>query len=78
MVARCPQRAPSPTSALLSAVLPKAAMLVILRYYILISRSISSAVPQNMLLVFGLLSILVAAFSMIRKRHQAPLRLLQC
>ena len=57
--------APSPTSALLSAVLLKAAMLVILRYYILISRSISSAVPQNMLLVFGLLSILVAAFSMI-------------
>ena len=57
--------APSPTSALLSAVLLKAAMLVILRYYILISRSISSSVPQNMLLVFGMLSILVAAFSMI-------------
>lgn len=57
--------APSPTSALLSAVLLKAAVLVILRYYILISRSISTTVPQNMLLTFGLLSVLVAAFSMI-------------
>lgn len=57
--------APSPTSALLSAVLLKAAILVILRYYILISRSISSTVPQNMLLALGLLSILVAAFSMV-------------
>lgn len=57
--------APSPVSALLSAVLLKCAMLVILRYYIIINRSMESTAPQTMLLVFGLISIIVAALFMV-------------
>ncbi|MDR2503486.1 MAG: hydrogenase 4 subunit F [Deltaproteobacteria bacterium] len=57
--------APSPTSALLSAVLLKCAFLVILRYYIVINRSIESDMPQMMMLAFGCLSCLVAAFFIV-------------
>lgn len=54
--------APSPTSALLSAVLLNCALLVILRYYILVSGAIGPQFPSRLLLVFGLLSVAVAAF----------------
>ncbi|WP_213992753.1 hydrogenase 4 subunit F [Sodalis sp. dw_96] len=54
--------APSPTSALLSAVLLNCALLVILRYYILVSGAIGPLFPSRLLLVFGLLSVAVAAF----------------
>ncbi|TCN82585.1 hydrogenase 4 subunit F [Shewanella fodinae] len=54
--------APSPTSALLSAVLLNCALLVIVRYYILISAAIGNEFPQRLLLIFGLLSVGVAAF----------------
>lgn len=57
--------APSPVSAILSAVLLNCAMLVVLRYYILVSKAVGSAYPQTLLLVFGVLSVLVAALFII-------------
>ncbi|TKI05366.1 hydrogenase 4 subunit F [Martelella alba] len=54
--------APSPTSALLSAVLLNCALLVILRYYILVSGAIGPQFPSRLLIIFGLLSVAVAAF----------------
>ena len=54
--------APSPTSALLSAVLLNCALLVILRYYILVSGAIGPLFPSRLLIVFGLLSVAIAAF----------------
>lgn len=57
--------APSPTSALLSAVLLKCALLVILRYYILINRAIGNQFTQPLFLLFGFLSVAVAAFFII-------------
>ncbi|WP_373100475.1 MULTISPECIES: hydrogenase 4 subunit F [Pasteurellaceae] len=57
--------APSPVSAILSAVLLNCAMLVVLRYYILVSKAVGPAYPQTLLLVFGLLSVAVAALFII-------------
>lgn len=61
--------APSPTSALLSAVLLNCAMLVIIRFYILTGKAVGSQFPQTLLLVFGFLSIAVSAFSIIVQRN---------
>ncbi|MEA9391359.1 hydrogenase 4 subunit F [Acerihabitans sp. TG2] len=60
--------APSPTSALLSAVLLNCALLVILRYYILISAAIGAEYPSRLLIIFGLLSVAVAAFFILVQR----------
>lgn len=57
--------APSPVSAVLSAVLLNCAMLVVLRYYTLVSKTVGSAFPQTLMLIFGLLSVLVAALFII-------------
>lgn len=65
--------APSPTSALLSAVLLNCALLVIIRYYILVSKSIGPAFPQMLLMVLGFLSIAVAAFFIIVQRDMKRL-----
>ncbi|QWC52036.1 hydrogenase 4 subunit F [Pectobacterium atrosepticum] len=54
--------APSPVSALLSAVLLNCALLIILRYNIIINGTIGSRFTSTLLIVFGLLSIAVAAF----------------
>ena len=54
--------APSPTSALLSAVLLNCALLVILRFHIIITEAIGPQFPNTLLVVFGLLSVAVAAF----------------
>ncbi|MFP2238589.1 hydrogenase 4 subunit F [Pseudescherichia vulneris] len=54
--------APSPTSALLSAVLLNCALLVIIRFHIIITQTIGSSFPNTLLVVFGLLSVAVAAF----------------
>ncbi|MEN0614185.1 hydrogenase 4 subunit F [Klebsiella indica] len=54
--------APSPVSALLSAVLLNCALLVLIRYYIIICHAIGSDFPSKLLLIFGLLSVAVAAF----------------
>lgn len=60
--------APSPVSALLSAVLLNCALLVILRYYVIISTAIGSYFPDTLLLVFGMLSVAVAAFFILVQR----------
>lgn len=57
--------APSPVSAILSAVLLNCAMLVVLRYYILVSKAIGDTYPQTLLLIFGLLSVGIAALFII-------------
>lgn len=55
--------APSPVSALLSGVLLKCAMLVIIRFYILAIQVVGETFPQLVMLVLGILSVCVAAFS---------------
>ncbi|WP_314721908.1 hydrogenase 4 subunit F [Haemophilus pittmaniae] len=57
--------APSPVSAILSAVLLNCAMLIVLRYYILVSKAVGSDYPQTLLLTFGLLSTGIASFFII-------------
>lgn len=57
--------APSPVSAILSAVLLNCAMLVVLRYYVLVSKAVGEGYPQTLLLVFGLLSTGIASFFII-------------
>lgn len=54
--------APGPTSALLSAALLNCALLVIIRFYMIISHAIGSEFLNTLLIVFGLLSVAVAAF----------------
>lgn len=54
--------APSPVSALLSAVLLNCALLVLIRYYIIICHAIGNDFPNTLLLIFGMLSVAVAAF----------------
>jgi hydrogenase-4 component F len=65
--------APSPVSALLSAVLLNCALLVIIRMYLIVSRTLGPAFPQTLLLVFGLMSILVAAFFIVSQGHMKRL-----
>ncbi|MDU8923723.1 hydrogenase 4 subunit F [Pasteurellaceae bacterium LIM206] len=57
--------APSPVSAVLSAVLLNCAMLIVLRYFILTAQAVGSDYPQTLMLIFGLLSTGVAAFFII-------------
>lgn len=54
--------APSPVSALLSAALLNCALLVIIRYNIIISQAIGDHFTSTLLVVFGMLSVAVAAF----------------
>jgi hydrogenase-4 component F len=65
--------APSPVSALLSAVLLNCALLVIIRFYMIVSRTIGPTFPQTLLMVFGLMSVLVAAFFILSQRHMKRL-----
>ncbi len=55
--------APSPVSALLSGVLLKVAVLVIIRFYVLTIGCIGQLFPSIMLTTIGILSVVVAAFS---------------
>ena len=65
--------APSPTSALLSAVLLNCALLIVIRFYMVVSKTIGPDFPQTLLLVFGFLSILIAAFFIIVQRDMKRL-----
>lgn len=65
--------APSPVSALLSAVLLNCALLVIIRFYIIVSKTIGPVYPQTLLLVFGLMSVAVAAFFIVVQRDMKRL-----
>ncbi|HSD82300.1 MAG TPA: proton-conducting transporter membrane subunit, partial [Anaerolineae bacterium] len=55
-------------SALLSGVLLKCALFVIIRYYLITAQSTGTALPQLLFLVFGLLSIAVAALFIFAQR----------
>ena len=65
--------APSPVSALLSAVLLNCALLIIIRYYIIITSAIGGEFTRTLLLVFGLLSVAVAAFFILIQRDMKRL-----
>jgi hydrogenase-4 component F len=60
--------APSPISAMLSAVLLNCALYALLRFDSITSRAIGSSFGHTLLLVFGSLSIVVAAFLMVVQR----------
>lgn len=60
--------APSPVSALLSAVLLKCAVFVILRYVVIVTPAIGPAFPQTLFLAFGGLSLAAAAFFIFVQR----------
>ncbi len=60
--------APSPISALLSAVLLNCAMYAVLRFDAIVSRAIGGGFSHTLLLLFGGMSITVAAFLMIVQR----------
>lgn len=57
--------APTPISALLSGALLAVSFYAILRYYQIAVRSLGSAFPRNVLLIFGLASLLVAALYLL-------------
>jgi hydrogenase-4 component F len=60
--------APSPSSAMLSAVLLKCAMAAIIRYYALVGQSpLGFGYPKMMFLFVGLLSIIIASFFILRQ-----------
>ena len=65
--------APSPVSALLSAVLLNCALLVILRMYLIVTRTLGPAFPQMLLMAFGLMSLAVAAFFIVSQGHMKRL-----
>ncbi len=54
--------APSPVSALLSAVLLKCALLVILRFAIILNHGVGPAFVHNIFIIFGVLSVAASAF----------------
>lgn len=60
--------APTPVSAMLSGSLLAVSFYAILRYYQVTAASVGPAFPQRVLLVFGALSLLLAAFSLLRQR----------
>lgn len=61
-------QAPTPVSALLSAVLLKTAVYAILRFAMILNRTLGPAYCSNLLLFFGLLSLAVAAgFILVQK-----------
>ena len=60
--------APSPISAMLSAVLQNCALYALLRFDAIVARALGSGFSHTLLLVFGGMSITVAAFLMIVQR----------
>ncbi len=60
--------APSPVSAMLSAVLLNCALYALLRFDAITARAIGNGFGHTLLLIFGSLSILVAAFLMVVQR----------
>ncbi len=60
--------APTPVSALLSGALLALAFYAVLRYYQIAERTLGSAYPRNVLLVFGIASLLLAALYLVRQR----------
>lgn len=61
--------APSPISALLSAVLLNCALLIVIRFHMLASLALGSGFSETLLLTFGLMSVAVAALFILSQRH---------
>jgi len=61
--------APTPISALLSAVLLNCAMYALMRYDAIVSRSVGSAFPHMLLLIFGVMSMVVAGLLILVQRN---------
>jgi hydrogenase-4 component F len=61
--------APTPISALLSAVLLNCAMYALMRYDTIVSRSVGPGFPHTLLLIFGLLSMGVAGLLILVQRN---------
>lgn len=60
--------APSPASALLSGVLLKCALFAIIRYYAITFKVVGKEFPQTLLLIFGLITVGVAAFFILMQK----------
>jgi hydrogenase-4 component F len=60
--------APTPISALLSGALLATSFYAILRYYQITVHAVGSTYPRNVLLVFGVASLVLAAFYVLRQR----------
>lgn len=61
--------APTPISALLSAVLLNCAMYAVMRYDAIVSRAAGAAFPHTLLLIFGVLSMVVAGLLILVQRN---------
>jgi len=59
---------PTPISAVLSGLLLNVAMYAVVRCKVLVEGSLQSALPSRMMMTFGLLSVVVAAFLLWRQR----------
>jgi hydrogenase-4 component F len=59
---------PTPISALLSGLLLNVALYAVIRCKVLVEGSLQSSLPSNMLMGFGLLSVVLAAFFLWRQR----------
>lgn len=66
--------APSPVSGLLSGVLLKCAILVIIRFYILVAGCVGYAFVQTVMLILGVLSVAFSAFA-VYKQHDLKRKL---
>lgn len=60
---------PAPTSALLSGVLLKCAMLGLIRYYAVVANGVGFDYVQNIMVVSGTLTLFVSAFFLIRQHN---------
>jgi hydrogenase-4 component F len=61
--------APTPVSALLSAVLLNCAMYALMRYDAIVSRATGPAFPHSLLLIFGVMSMVVAGLLILVQRN---------
>jgi hydrogenase-4 component F len=61
--------APTPISALLSAVLLNCAMYAVMRYDAIVSHAIGPAFPHTLLLIFGVMSLIVAGLLILVQRN---------
>jgi hydrogenase-4 component F len=61
--------APTPISALLSAVLLNCAMYALMRYDVIVARTVGPVFPHTLLLIFGVLSMVVAGLLILVQRN---------
>ena len=62
-------QAPTPVSALLSAVLLNSAMYGIIRYHLIATKALGTAFSGNLLMAFGILSIVAASFLILMQKE---------